>query len=318
MYPATSESVEVVPAGAAFARGPWRQALGRFRRRRIAVAALGILLAFGVVGLLAKAIAPYAADDEFIQFLAHPQAPLTAHHLLGTDEISHDFLSQLLVSIHETTLSALVCAGCTTLAGTIVGALAGYYGGWFDAIVSWLTTVIVAVPAIAFLLVVIIWSRFPVSPIQFAYWLSFVLWTGVARVVRAQVASLRVREYVDAARAVGASDARIIARHLLPNAMGTVLVAGTSVVGQSIVLVATIDYLGYGFNEYARPTLGGLLANAARGTAAAPGAFLPAQSPWWLFVFPAVLLVLLLVCINVVSDALDDALNPQAAIGGFP
>jgi ABC-type dipeptide/oligopeptide/nickel transport system permease subunit len=315
MYPATAESVEGAPAGTAFARGPWRQALGRFRRRRVGVAALGILLAFGIVGLLAKTIAPYAADDEFIQFLAHPQPPLTAHHLLGTDAISHDFLSQLLVSVHETVLSALVCAGCTTVVGTIVGALAAYYGGWFDAAVSWLTTVIVAVPAIAFLLVVIIWSRFPVSPIQFAYWLTLVLWTGVARVVRAHVASLRVREYVEAAHALGASGGRIIARHLLPNATGTVLVAATSVMGQSIVLVATIDYLGFGFNEYSRPTLGGLLANAARGTAAIPGTFLPAPSPWWLFVFPAVLLVLLLVCINVVGDALDDALNPRAAIG---
>jgi peptide/nickel transport system permease protein len=312
MYPATAENLETVPEGIGAARGPWRQAFARFRRRRFGIAALAVLVVFGILALLAKTIAPYAADDEFIQFLGHPQPPFTPHHLLGTDAISHDFLSQLLVSIHETGLSALVCAGLTTAAGTIVGALAGYYGGWFDALVSWVTTVVVAVPAIAFLLIVIIWHHFPVSPLQFAYWLALVLWTGVARVVRASIASLRVREYVEAAHALGASDARVIARHLLPNALGTVLVAGTSVAGQSIVLVATVDYLGYGFNEYTRPTLGGLLAVAAQGILA-PGSFNRVNSPWWLFVLPAVLLVLLLACVNLLGDALDDALNPRAA-----
>jgi peptide/nickel transport system permease protein len=312
MYPATAESVEGLPADDARARGPWRQALARFRRRPLGVAAVAILVAFGIVGLLAKTLAPYAADDEFIQFLGHPQPPLSPHHLLGTDAISHDFLSQLLVSIHETTVSALVCVACTTAVGTIVGALAGYYGGWFDAVLSWVTTVIVAVPAIAFLLIVIIWHHFPVSPLQFAYWLTLVLWPIVARVVRASVASLRVREFVEAAHAVGASTARVVVRHLLPNAIGTVLVAATSVAGQSIVLVATVDYLGYGFNQYDHPTLGGLLAVAARGILA-PGTFTPVDSPWWLFVFPAVLLVLLLACVNLLGDVLDDALNPRSA-----
>ena len=312
MYPATAESLEGPSAEIDRPRGPWRQALTRFRRRPIGVAALLLLVLFLAVGLLAKTIAPYAADDEFIQFLGHPQPPFSPHHLLGTDAISHDFLSQLLVSIHETAISALVCAGFTTAVGTVVGALAGFYGGWFDALVSWLTTVVVAVPAIAFLLIVIIWHHFPVSPLQFAYWLTAVLWTGVARVVRASIASLRVREYVEAAHALGASGARVVGRHLLPNAIGTVLVAATSVAGQSIVLVATVDYLGYGFNEYARSTLGGLLAVAAKGITA-PGSFTPVDSPWWLFVFPAVLLVLLLACVNLVGDALDDALNPRAA-----
>jgi peptide/nickel transport system permease protein len=312
MYPATAESLEAVPEDTGAARGPWRRAAMRFRRRPLGLAALAVVGVFGIVGLLARTIAPYAADDEFIQFLGHPQRPFSPHHLLGTDAISHDFLSQLLISIHETTVSALVCAGCTTAVGTVVGALAAYYGGWFDALVSWVTTVVVAVPAIAFLLIVIIWHNFPVSPLQFAYWLAAVLWTSVARVVRASVLTLRAREYVEAAHALGASDARVILRHLLPNTTGTVLVAGTSVAAQSIVLVATVDFLGYGFNEYDRPTLGGLLAVAARGITP-PGQFSPVDSPWWLFVFPAVLLVLLLVCVNLVGDVLDDALNPRAS-----
>jgi peptide/nickel transport system permease protein len=292
-------------------RGPWRQAIHRFWRRPLGVTALSIVVAFFIVGFLAKRIAPYAADDEFLKYLGHPQPPLTAHHLLGTDAISHDFLSQLLVAIHETTISALVCAGLTTVAGTIVGALAGYYGGWFDALVSWVTTVVVAVPAIAFLLIVIIWNRAPVTPMEYAYWLTAILWIPVARVVRATVLTLRTREYIEAAQALGAIGPRIIARHIIPNAGGTILVASTNVVSQSIVLVATVDYLGYGFNQYDRPTLGGLLAVAAQGILA-PGSFARVDSPWWLFVLPAVLLVLLLVSVNFAGDALDDALNPRA------
>ena len=270
-----------------------------------------IVLAFFIVGFFAKELAPYAPDDEFLKYLGHPQPPLTAHHLLGTDAISHDFLSQLLVAIRETTISSLVCAGLATIAGTVVGAIAGYYRGWFDALVGWVTTVVVAVPAIAFLLVVIVWNRAPVTPMEYAYWLTAILWIPVARVVRATVLQLRTREYIEAAQALGAIGPRIIARHVLPNAGGTILVAATTVVGQSIVLVATVDYLGYGFNQYAKPTLGGLLAVAAHGILV-PGTFTPTNSPWWLFVLPAALLVLLLVSVNFAGDALDDALNPRS------
>jgi peptide/nickel transport system permease protein len=291
-------------------RGPWRQALRRFLQRPLGVSALAVVVVFFIIGFLAKHIAPYAADDEFLKYLGHPQPPLSAHHLLGTDAISHDFLSQLLIAIHETTISALVCAGLTTVAGTVVGALAGYYRGWFDALASWVTTVVVAVPAIAFLLVVIIWNRGPVTPMEYAYWLTAILWIPVARVVRATVLTLRTREYIEAAQALGAIGPRIIARHIIPNAGGTILVAATTVVSQSIVLVATVDYLGYGFNQYDKPTLGGLLAVAARGLLV-PGSFTPISSPWWLFVFPAVLLVLLLVSVNFAGDALDEALNPR-------
>jgi peptide/nickel transport system permease protein len=311
----STTAAPAVAAPATASRGPLRQAVRRFRRRRIGVSALAIVIVFFIVGFFAKQLAPYAPEDEFLNYLGHPQPPLTAHHLLGTDAISHDFLSQLLVAIHETTISSLTCAGLATVAGTVVGALAGFYGGWFDALVSWVTTVVVAVPAVAFLLVVIIWNRAPVTPMEYAYWLTAVLWIPVARVVRATVLTLRTREYIEAAHALGAVGPRIIARHIIPNAGGTILVAATTVVSQSIVLVATVDYLGYGFNQYDKPTLGGLLAVATHGILA-PGSFTPAPAPWWLFVFPAVLLVLLLVSVNFAGDALDDALNPRTSSPG--
>ena len=272
--------------------------------------AFGLLLVFGVVALLAGTLAPYYPGQEFIQFITRPQAPLTPHHLLGTDVLGRDFYTQLLFAVRETGLSALVCAAGATAAGVVVGALAGYYGGWLDDLVGWATRAVVAVPAIAVLIVLAVWSKQPLTPLQYGLWLMALLWTGVARVVRATVSSLRVNEYVEAAQASGASGLRVLVRHVLPNAAGSVIVAATSVVGQSIAIIATVDYLGYGYNQPERPTLGGLVADATQATAASFGRAPSISSVWWLYVIPAALLVLVLLAVSFAGDTLDDALNP--------
>jgi len=289
-------------------KGPWRQAFSRFRRRPLGVAALTVLGVIFLIGALADRLAPYPPARAFLELINQPQRPFTHGHLLGTDVVGHDFLSQLLVAIHESVVSSLVCALGATLIGVVIGALAGYYGGLLDAIVSWLTGVVVSVPAIAVLLLVVIF-RWPVPPFEFGLWLMMYLWTGVARVVRGTVRSLRTREYVEAAHAAGASSLRVILRHVLPNTAGSVIVAATSLVGQSIVIVATVDYLGFGTEQSETPTLGSLVADAARGTGGSN--FGGVQAPWWTYVFPAVVLVVMLVCVNFVGDALDDALNPR-------
>jgi peptide/nickel transport system permease protein len=291
-------------------RGPWLQAFARFVRRPLGIVAFGIVALFGLVAALAGTLAPYQAGQEFLPLIQHPQPPLTAHHVLGTDVLGKDFLTQILFAIHETMLSALVCAGIATAIGTVIGAIAGYYGGWFDAFVTWATGVVVAVPAVAVLILVSVWE-FPWTPLRFGLWLSAVLWTGPARVVRASVAQHRGREYVEAARASGASGLRIIARHLLPNSLGAIIVSATTIVGQSIVVIATVDYIGYTSNSYTQPTLGGLVADATHST----GLILTSLnasvwSVWWLYVIPSLILVLLLVAVALLGDALDDALNP--------
>ena len=295
-------------------RGPWRRALTRFRRRPLGMAAACVFGAFVAVAAFAGSIAPYPAGQEFLQFMQRPQPPLTAHHLLGTDVLSHDFLTELVFAVHQTVLSGLVCAAGATVVGVTVGALAGYYGGRIDAVVTWVTGVAVSIPAMAVLVVVLIWSRFPVTPLNDGLWLTAVLWTGVARVVRASVMSLRARAYVDAAQASGASSLRILVRHVLPNAAGPIVVAATSLVAQAVVIVATVNYLGYSFDTAEKPTLGGLVSSA---TASTSGALLTGPVSlgrlWWLYVFPAVALVLFLMSVAFLGDALDEALNPSAA-----
>jgi ABC-type dipeptide/oligopeptide/nickel transport system permease subunit len=290
--------------------GPWRQAAIRFRRRPLGVAALALLVLFVVLGALAGVLAPYYPGREFVQFITRPQPPLTPHHVLGTDVLGRDFFTQLLYAIRETVLSALVATSGAVAVGVVVGALAGYYAGWLDELVSWATRVVVAVPALAVLIVIAVWSPLPLTPIQDGLWLMALMWTAVARVVRATVASLRVNEYVEAAQASGASGLRVLRRHVLPNASGPIIVAATSVIGQSIAIIATVDYLGYGYNQPEKPTLGGLVADATQATATSLGRAPSVGDVWWLYAIPAVLLVIVLLAVSFAGDALDDSLNP--------
>jgi len=129
--------------------------------------------------------------------------------------------------------------------------------------------------------------------------------------VRASVLALRHREFVEAAHAAGASGPRIIVRHLLPNSSGSLIVAGTSLIGQSIVIVATVTFLGLGTVQAEKPSLGTLVADAARGTGGT--ALTTISSPWWIYAFPSLLLVVMLLCVNFLGDTLDEVLNPQSA-----
>jgi peptide/nickel transport system permease protein len=284
-------------------RGPWLQALARFRRRPLGIAALLVLLAFVVAAAVATLVSPYPPARLFLEYLNRPQAPSLHHgHLLGTDVLGHDMLSQLLYAIRETMTESLICAAGATAIGVVVGAIAGYYGGAVDAAIGWLTGVVVTMPAIALIVLVVVYEN-PIQAIWLGFALTVYLWTGVARVVRASFASLRTKEFVEAAHAAGASSLRVVVRHLLPNAVGPVLVAATSIIGQSIVIVATVDYFDFGAQSADQPTLGGLVANAAKGVGLA-------ATPWWLYAIPSVALGLLLISINVAADTLDDALNP--------
>jgi ABC-type dipeptide/oligopeptide/nickel transport system permease subunit len=271
------------------------------------------VLAYAFIAVFAHRIAPYPVGELDMTLFQKPQSPLTAHHLFGTDVFGRDFLTQTLVAIRQTLWSGVVCAAICTVIGVTVGGLAGYYGGWFDVIVSWVTAVVVAVPAIVVLMVVLVWSKYPVTPLGNALWLCLVLWAGVARVVHAQVRSLRYTEFAESARASGASNLRILTRHLLPNATGQVIVAATALIGAEIIIVATVNYLGYSVEQNEAPTLGGLIAQGTRSPALILDHSKSASDLWWLYLIPVLLLVILLLAFTFLGDALDEALNPKTA-----
>ena len=290
------------------ARGPWLQAAARFRRRPIGIVALLTTVAFVIIALLAPRLAPYPGAELFFKFLNDPQPPsLHGGHLLGTDLLGHDELTQMLWAVRETVLGALGCAVAATVIGVPVGAIAGYFGGALDAVIQWLTSLFVTIPALVILVMVVAFEA-PVPLWAFPATLALYLWIHVARATRGAFMVLRHREFIDAAEAAGASGPRIVFRHLLPNTIGTLLVAATAVVGQSTVIIATATFFGYGNQQSDRPTLGGLLSNAASGTQLAVISY-PAV-PWWLWVIPAVALALFIVSVYFLADTLDEVLQP--------
>jgi peptide/nickel transport system permease protein len=288
-------------------RGPWRQALARFRRRPLGIAAVLVVSAFVAVALLTPRIAPYSGAQLFYVFINDPQPPAWhGGHLLGTDVIGHDMLTQLLWAVRESVLGGLGCAAGATAIGLLLGAVAGWFGSILDTVIEMVTGLVVTVPALAILGLVVVYNH-PVPLWMFPVTLALCLWVYVARAVRASFRTLRGREFVDAAHAAGASSLRIVFRHLLPNTAGTVIVAATAIVGQSIAIIATVQFFGWGNEQSDRPTLGGLIVHAL--TPLPNGA----RAPWWIWVLPIVTLGLLLVSINFAADTVDDVLEPRRA-----
>ena len=296
---------------AARPRGLRTLAWRRFARRPLAVGALGVLLVIFALGPFAHVIAPAGWDAiDLSPGVIHHGPELAGGHLFGTDWVGRDMLVRTVYGIRTTEEVALAAALLATLVG-LVGVLAGYYGGWFDATVMRFADLATAFPAVILTLAAIVYFR-PVYPHTLILVFGAFMWAIVARVVRAEIASLRVVEFVEGARALGASDLRILARHLLPNASGTILVAATSLVGQVVLIDATVEFFDYGLPSSTSPSLGNLVADVVQFKFGLSNDVAALGLGWWTWFFPGLLLVLILVCVNFVGDALDAALNPAA------
>jgi peptide/nickel transport system permease protein len=301
---------EVAPP-AAPGRGLLSLGLRRFARKWVAVAALVVLIAIVAAGALATVLAPLGWNMINLTEGGPHQAPSFSHPF-GTDAIGRDMLVRTLYGIRTTEVVALPATVLATLIGLVAGALAGYYGGWLDAFVMRVADLVTSYPAVVLTLAAIVYLR-QAYPHNLVVIFTAIMWATVARVVRAHVATLRASDFVEAARALGASDTRILGRHLLPNIGGTVVVAATSLLGQIVLIDATVEFFSYGLPSSVSPSLGNLVADVAKmkfGLATGLDEFAAAQAGWWTWVFPGLVLVLILVSVNLVGDALDAALNP--------
>jgi peptide/nickel transport system permease protein len=297
------------------ARGLGSLVLRRFARKPLALSALALLLVIFGAGALANVLAPGGWDVIDLSASGLHQPPeLAGWHLFGTDWVGRDVLQRTLYGIRTTEEVALAAALIATLAGVLVGSLAGYYGGWVDAIVMRVCDLVTAYPAVILTLAAVVYfgEAYPHTLILI---FGGYMWAGVARVVRAHVATLREQEFVDAARAVGGSDLRILFRHLLPNVSGTVAVAATSLVGQIVLIDATVEFFGYGLPESISPSLGNLVADVVKFKFGLSNDAAVVGLGWWTWLFPGLVLVAILVCVNLVGDALDTALNPAVVRG---
>ena len=279
------------------ARSQWTYVRIRFFRHRLAVISLAILLLIALVAIFAKQLAPYGYDE--LDLDNTTQAPtLKDWHLFGTDQLGRDYLSRVIYGVRTSLWVAVFVAVFSTALGTAVGAAAGYFGGTTDNLLMRFTDLILTLPGLAVLLTASVFFGSG-DPFRIGLILAFLFWTATARIVRGLFLSLREKEYVEAAKAAGASDLRIIVRHMLPNCMGPILVNMTLIVALAILTEAALSFLGFGIQP-PNAALGKLI-NEGQGE----GFHL-----WWLVTFPGLVIVLIALCINFVGDGLRDALDP--------
>ena len=287
---------------------PWRDAWRRFRRHRLAVASAVILLLM----LLAVAFGPliWHVQINEIDFSAQLQPPSWAHPL-GTDDLGQDLLARMLYGGRISLAVGLAAMSVSVIVGTIVGSVAGMARGAVDNALVWLIDLFLSLPQLPLLLLVIYLFRDTlkvyVGP-ELGVFLLIVVgiaafrWMTVARLVRAQFFALREKEFVEAARALGMSSSRLVVRHILPNSLGPIIVAGTIDVAAAIIAESTLSFLGLGFPPDI-PTWGRILFDAKD--------YLDIAPHWALFAGGAIFLAVL--SINFIGDGLRDALDPRTS-----
>ncbi len=299
---------------AATGRGLWRDAWQRLRRNRAALAGLAFILLVAAGAVLAGVLAPYPYWQQDISVVRQPPTP---QHWLGTDELGRDILSRLLYGARISLAVGLIVQALILLIGVPVGALAGYYGGWLDVLLMRAVDVLYSIPDLLLVIVVMTTVRAALStgsgPLAafaavdavfggllgvFAA-LALTSWLTVARLVRGQVLSLKEREFVDAARVLGAGDGRLLRLHLLPNTLAPIIVAATFGIPSAILLEASLSFLGLGV-QAPMPSWGAMILEGYKAMRAQPH----------MLIAPAAALSLTVLSYNFFGDGLRDALDP--------
>lgn len=278
------------------ARSFGRQVWDRFRHHRVAMVSAAVLTVLVVSFWMVPSLSPY----EFDQLTPDLRQGPSWDHPFGTDQIGRDLMVRTFLGGRFSIRIALLVAVVSTAAGTLLGSLAGYFSGWVDAAISQLVNLVLVVPALAILLVLAL--RWGSGPWALALILSGLLWVRIARVVRGLFLSYREADFVQAARAAGARSGRIMFRHILPNAVGPIVVEMTLLVGTAIILESTVSFLGLGV-QFPIPTLGNLINEAKGAIDTVPSRIL----------FPGGVAVLITLCVNFIGDGLRDALDPAGA-----
>jgi ABC-type dipeptide/oligopeptide/nickel transport system permease subunit len=279
------------------ARSHWAYARKRFLRHRLAMGSLVVLIVILLCGVFADRIAPYSYDQLDLTNIGSPPT-LKDHHYFGTDLLGRDYFSRVLFGIRTSARVAFVVAILAVIIGTAIGAVAGYFKGWADNLLMRFTDLVLVLPGLAVLLVA---ARFlgQGSPNRVAIILALLFWTGLARLVRGTFLSLREKEFVEAAKASGSGDFRIIIRHMLPNSLGPIIVSATLLVAAAILVESALSYLGFGIAP-PTPALGQLISEGQQNM----------LTMWWLVTFPGLTITLIVLCINFIGDGLRDALDP--------
>ena len=277
-------------------RSQTQMVIRRFMAHKLAVGSLVVFLLVVIISLIGGRFWKYGYADITDQF----STPPSLEHPMGTDDIGHDTLAQVLRGSQKSVQVALMVAILATVIGAVIGALAGYYRGWVDSALMRFTDLVLTIPSIAILAVL---ASTVASQAGNWFFIGLILallqWTYIARVVRGTFLSLREKEFVEAARALGASDTRIMFRHLLPNATGSIIVNATITVAVAILTETALSYLGLGIKP-PDTSLGLLISTGQQAATTRP----------WLFYFPGLIIVIIALTINFIGDGLRDAFDP--------
>ena len=288
--PAASVSTETGPATST--NTAWR----RFRRHRLAMAGTATILVLALGCFLGPYLLPF--DDTYIDILQRFAPPLSGVHVLGTDELGRDILARLMMGGRISLAIGFLAMAAAMAIGIAVGVIAGFYGGWLGSALMRFVDAVLCFPTI-FLLLALAALTEP-GILATTLLIAATSWMNVARIVEAQIRSLRERDFATAARSVGAGDLYIMFRSLLPNAMAPIVVAATLNVAKAILLESYISFLGYGIQPPAS-SWGNMLNNAQIYLTSAP----------WLAILPGLAITLAVTSFNFIGDGLRDALDPR-------
>jgi peptide/nickel transport system permease protein len=283
---------EVALSSRSHARIAWL----RFRRHRLALIGLLVLAVMVLSAIFAPLLSRYGVDE---QDLFNQLQPPSSEHPLGTDDLGRDELTRLLYGGRVSLTVGLLAALLSTTIGVVVGALAGYYGGMIDGVLMRLVDLLLAFPAIFLLL--ILFSVIQATVFSVILFLGAFGWLYLARIVRGEFLSLREKEFIEAAHALGLGNGRIILRHLLPNVLAPVIVTTTLEVAYNMIAEATLSFLGFGVPPEV-PTWGNMLTGASSYYTTVP----------LLAIVPGLTLTLAVLAVNFIGDGLRDALDPRA------
>lgn len=281
-----------------------RLILGRFLRHKPAMISAVILVVLIVFAVSSIGLGPipgwWGYNFKDTADVVNGGQP-SSTHWFGQDNVGRDYFALTMRGLQVSLMVAFLVGAIATIVGTIVGAFAGYYRGWFDAVLMRITDIFFVVPLLLIAAIVgAIASSAMNSPAFFGVMLGLVTWAPLARLVRAQVLSLREREYVDAARSMGAGTWRIITKHLIPNTIGTVLVNATLTIASAVLLESSLSFLGYGVKD-PETSLGFLISQYQNSFTSRP----------WLFWWPGLLILVIALAVNFIGDGLNDAFDPR-------
>lgn len=273
----------------------WRLVWRQFRHSRLALVSLWIVAALFLVALAAPLLSPYSPDAYDLNRILESPGPA---HWLGTDDLGRDLLARMIYGSRVSLSVGFVAVGIYVLIGIFLGALAGYYGGWVDMVISRAIEVMMCFPTFFLILAVLAFVGPSIYNIMIV--IGVTQWTGIARLVRGEFLKFKEREFVTAAKSAGGSDLRVIFKHLLPNALAPVLVSASFGVAGAILTESALSFLGFGVPPQT-PSWGAILSQAQSYM----------DTAWWLTLAPGCAIFLTITAYNLVGEGLRDAIDPR-------